>query len=92
MTMAATILSNEARTTLLDTLIKKAEQACFVDWIVGLSLAAYYAPPLMFGATYEPEMIYAIAALACTRAGDTIVRAVRDFAYWKYAKRMHPHG
>ena len=92
MTMVATILSNEARSSLLDTMIKKAEQACFVDWIVGLSLAAYYAPPLIFGAAYEVQMGYAIGALACTRAGDTIVRAVRDFAYWKYAKRMHPHG
>lgn len=87
MVMAA-LVSAETRASLIETFVKKAEQACFIDWVVGVSLALYYAPALVadfFGeASYSPNMWYAVAALGCTRTGDTVVRAVSAYVKGKY--------
>ena len=76
-------LSDAERASIFNTLKKKIDQACFVDWVVGTCLAAFYLGKLWFHEPLAaPDMWPLIAALCITRAGDTLKAA----AYWAWHK------
>lgn len=81
----ALVASGEAKggfSRILDVIVAKSAEACFVEWIVGVVLAFLYVGVPVFGMATAQEVLQMvgiwplIAALAVTRAGDTIKRAV----------------
>lgn len=73
---------------LLSVFVDKAKQACFIDIVVGLALIAIVGRELYL---QQPVAIWPlIAALAITRAGDTLKVMARDFAYFWH--REPPNG
>jgi len=83
----ANALSEAEKASLVSVIIAKMEQACFIDWVVGLVLLAFYGVKLYTGHPFVSADLWpAIGALAITRVGNTIVRAVCDWSYWRYHK------
>jgi len=69
---AAAVISAGARGALLDAIIQKSKDACFVDYIVGICLASYYAQAYFSSAWSSVELWPLVGALACTRLGDAL--------------------
>lgn len=68
---------------LVDVIVSKSAEACFVEWIVGVVLAFIYVGVPSFGWATMQSVLHdigiwpLIAALAVTRMGDTVKQAVR---------------
>ena len=80
--IGAGALSDSERATLVDIVASKMREACFIDWVVGCVLLAYYGGQLYIGSLDNAELWPAIVALGITRAGNTIQKSVSDLAYW----------
>lgn len=84
-TILAGAISEAERASLFSILAKKMDQACFIDWVVGVVVLAFYAFKLYSGVPLTSNDLWpAVAALAITRAGNTVSRAVADMAYWRW--------
>lgn len=86
-------ISDAERASLFSVIVSKMEQACFIDWVVGLVLLTFYSSQYFAGHTFVAADLWpAIAALAITRTGNTLVKAVADWAYWRYHKPGESYG
>lgn len=83
----AFIASEAVRASLLDAIIPKLREACFVDWVVGCIVAVYYGQAMAFGNLDDTGLWPLIGLLVCTRGGDAIKGSVREFVTGKYRER-----
>lgn len=78
-------VSDAERATVVSIVAAKMREACFVDWVVGVALLAFYGYKLYSGAALASSDLWPlIAALGITRFGNTIVKVGSDFSYWRW--------
>lgn len=75
----------------VEIFVKKSHDACFIDWVIGSVFAYVYivAPVIGWSAATPSAMWPVVGALACTRFGDMIKRATKNYVDGKY---VHGNG
>ena len=87
------IVSDSERSQLVSVFFEKMRQACFIDWVVGLCLLAFYGLKLWGHEALTASDLYPlIAALAITRAGNTLTKAIADYTYWRFHRAGESYG
>lgn len=79
-----TLAAEPARSAILDVIVSKSRDACFVDWIVGLALFLYYGQAVFSHDLTAINLWPLVGALACTRAGDALKGSIERYVAGKY--------
>ena len=70
--------------TLLDVIVEKSHETCFIEWCIGIGILTGAIGPI-FGYHIEPLTMGGIAASLCvTRLADAIKRGVHTYTQGKY--------